>query len=66
MSVDQFSYLWAAPPGTYVLERFEVGGDEVLLIVHQVNQMVELIDDETVHQQVVQRMLDSGVPVVDE
>jgi len=65
MSVEDFAYLWTSPPGTYVLERFNVEGEEVLLICRPQDGTVELIDDDELHSQIVERMIAAGVEITD-
>ncbi|QKW49571.1 hypothetical protein [Streptomyces buecherae] len=64
MSLEEYAHLWTAPPGKYVLEKSIVEGEEFLLICCPDEGAVVLIDDDDVNNQVTQRMIAAGVPVI--
>ena len=65
MNIEEFSQLWTSPAGTYVLERFHVEGEEVLLIYCPKEESVFHIDDDGLQAAVVQRMIEAGIDIVD-
>jgi hypothetical protein len=64
MKVDDFRDHWEGSLGRYVLARV-TEGDNGLLIIDQENRMVEIIDDDEVYAEVVRRMLDAGIAIVE-
>jgi hypothetical protein len=66
MKIEEFAYLWTAPPGKYVIERFIVEGEEQLLISSPQDGAVVLIDDDNLNAEVTKRMIAAGVEVIDE
>lgn len=66
MNVEDFSYLWTAPPGKYVLEKYDVEGQETLLIYCPQDDAVVFIDDDELNAEVAQRMIAAGVQIIDE
>ncbi len=67
VTLEEHRDLWTSPPGTYALLRTQ--GDlalESLLVVNVPARSLLIIDDDEVVGEVIQRMLDAGVPVIDE
>ncbi|MFJ3926683.1 hypothetical protein [Streptomyces sp. NPDC090022] len=67
MSLDELSYLWETPTGRHVLISVdESAGDSGLVIYDHLGPSLELIHDDDLHVEVVRRMREEGVPVMDD
>ncbi|MFI1720326.1 hypothetical protein [Streptomyces sp. NPDC020489] len=66
MNIEDFSHLWTAPPGKYVLEKYDVEGQETLPIHCPQDDAVVLIDADELIAEIAQRMIAAGVQIVDE
>ncbi|MFD9483586.1 hypothetical protein ACFWBX_06195 [Streptomyces sp. NPDC059991] len=67
MSLDEFRYLWETPEGRYVLVIVDkMAGDGGLVIYDAFGRSAELIDDDDLHDEVVRRMREARVPVMDD
>lgn len=65
MTLDDFRDLWESPTSRYVLVRVDGGPDVQAMIYDPSRKMVELIDDDDLHEKVVERMISAGFPLVD-
>jgi hypothetical protein len=65
LSISDFSDMWTVDRENYVLVRSKRDPDD-FLIFYLPTKGVALIEDEDEYVEVVQRMRDAGVPVLDE
>ncbi|MFE9112247.1 hypothetical protein ACFYN9_21870 [Streptomyces collinus] len=65
MNVTDFAYLWTAPPGKYVLQKFIVEGEEQFLIYSPGDESAVLIEDDELNAQVARKMIAAGVEIVE-
>ena len=66
MSVDQFRYLWTDSAGRYVLIRLAPDSVSRMVIFDRQDLSVVLVDDDDLSDQVVRRMIDAGVEILDD
>lgn len=65
MNVDDFRHIWESPTSQYVLIRVGDGPDVEAMIYDPHRKTVELIDDDDLHEKVVERMISAGFRVID-
>jgi hypothetical protein len=66
MNTDEFTRLWTSEKRDYIIVRLGKPRDlSTHAIVNRATQSAVLIEDEELMVEVIRRMMDAGVPVVD-
>ncbi|MEW5653938.1 hypothetical protein [Streptomyces cinereoruber] len=67
MNLKDLRDLWESPKGKYALIRVDESIDDGGLVIYDIaGRSVFLVDDDDLHDQVVRRMREAGVSVMDD